>query len=115
MMYLGMNQQNGLAITDVAHIRQSVRDILVTPVGSRINRREYGSLLFSLVDSPQNPVGRLRVYAAVYSALNRWEPRIRLSAITMETTADGKMVVEITGWRNDGSPLAFGVDLGGGA
>ena len=30
-MYLGMNQQTGRALTDTDHIRQSVRDILVTP------------------------------------------------------------------------------------
>jgi phage baseplate assembly protein W len=90
-----MNQQSGTAITDLEHIRQSVRDILITPVGSRINRREYGSLLFSLIDSPQNTANRLRVYA-VYSALNRWEPRITLSSISIETTADGKMVIELT-------------------
>jgi phage baseplate assembly protein W len=42
--YLGMNSQTGLSISEVEHIRQSVRDILVTPVGSRVMRREYGSL-----------------------------------------------------------------------
>lgn len=112
MMYLGMNQQSGVSITDLDHIRQSVRDILITPVGSRINRREYGSLLFSLIDSPQNAANRLRVYAAVYSALNQWEPRITLSSISMETTADGKMVIELTGWRADGSALNVSVDVG---
>ena len=38
--YLGMNAHTGLAISEVEHIRQSVRDILVTPVGSRVMRRE---------------------------------------------------------------------------
>ena len=46
--YLGMNSQTGLSISEVEHIRQSVRDILVTPVGSRVMRREYGSLLSAL-------------------------------------------------------------------
>ena len=41
--YLGMNSQTGLSISEVEHIRQSVRDILVTPIGSRVMRREYGS------------------------------------------------------------------------
>ena len=48
--YLGMNSQTGLSIAEVEHIRQSVRDILVTPVGSRVMRREYGSLLSALID-----------------------------------------------------------------
>jgi hypothetical protein len=35
MMYLGINRETGAAITDTEHIRKSVRDILITPEGSR--------------------------------------------------------------------------------
>ncbi|EXU76011.1 baseplate assembly protein, partial [Erwinia mallotivora] len=52
MMYLGMNRDTGEAVTDIDHIRQSVRDILITPEGSRVARREYGSLLSRLTDQP---------------------------------------------------------------
>jgi hypothetical protein len=44
-LYIGMSQRTGKAITDTDHLRQSVRDILLTPQGSRLARREYGSLL----------------------------------------------------------------------
>lgn len=37
-LYIGMSQGNGKAITDTDHLRQSVRDILLTPQ-SRIARR----------------------------------------------------------------------------
>ncbi|EKM0775929.1 baseplate assembly protein, partial [Escherichia coli] len=57
-LYIGMSQSNGKAITDTDHLRQSVRDILLTPQGSRIARREYGSLLSALIDQPQNPALR---------------------------------------------------------
>lgn len=67
-MYLGMNRDTGAAITDTEHIRQSVRDILLMPEGSRIARREYGSLLSVLIDQPQNNVVRLQVMAAAYGA-----------------------------------------------
>lgn len=50
MMYLGMNRDTGKAITDIEHIRQSVRDILITPEGSRIARRGYGSMLSEMID-----------------------------------------------------------------
>ena len=75
-LYIGMSQGNGKAITDTDHLRQSVRDILLTPQGSRIARREYGSLLSALIDQPQNPALRLQVMSAVYVALSRWEPRL---------------------------------------
>ncbi|KLU16476.1 MULTISPECIES: GPW/gp25 family protein [Xenorhabdus] len=97
MMYLGMNRQTGRELTDLAHIRQSVSDILLTPVGSRIARRPYGSLLPELIDWPQNAALRLQVMAASYTAISRWEPRVMLTSITMETRQDGKMVVDITG------------------
>ncbi|HGJ5879100.1 MAG TPA: baseplate assembly protein, partial [Arsenophonus nasoniae] len=46
MNALGMNRQTGRFISENAHIAQSVQDILLTPVGSRVMRRDYGSLLF---------------------------------------------------------------------
>lgn len=48
--YLGKKSQSGLSISEVEYIRQSVHDILVTPVGSRVMQHEYGSLLSALVD-----------------------------------------------------------------
>ena len=42
--YLGMNRRDGLTVTDLEHISQSIGDILRTPVGSRVMRRDYGSL-----------------------------------------------------------------------
>ena len=98
--YLGMNSHSGLSISEADHIRQSVRDILVTPVGSRVMRREYGSLLSALIDQPQTPALRLQIMAACYSAIQKWEPRITLSTITFERgEADGALYVDITGTR----------------
>jgi len=111
-MYLGMNRDTGEAITDINHIRQSMRDILITPEGSRIARRDYGSLLSVLMDQPQNDVLRLQVMAAVYTALSRWEPRVRLSTVNLTSDFNGSMVVELTGQRADGSPVAMSVPVG---
>ncbi|MCA6222843.1 GPW/gp25 family protein [Photorhabdus antumapuensis] len=97
MMYLGMNRQTGRSLTDLDHVRQSVSDILLTPVGSRLARRTYGSLLPELIDWPQNAALRLQIMAATYTAISRWEPRINLTAITITTQQDGKMTVNIAG------------------
>ncbi|HHV7514956.1 TPA: GPW/gp25 family protein, partial [Escherichia coli] len=72
--YIGMNRETGRAITDADHIRQSCGDILRTPVGSRVMRRDYGSLLFSLIDMPQTDALRLQIMCACYMALLKWEP-----------------------------------------
>lgn len=111
-LYTGMSQDNGRAITDTDHLRQSVRDILLTPQGSRIARREYGSLLSELIDQPQNSALRLQVMSAVYMALSRWEPRLTLDSITIRSSFDGSMVVELTGKRNNGAPVSLSVSTG---
>ncbi|HBN3793081.1 TPA: GPW/gp25 family protein [Escherichia coli O25b:H4-ST131] len=111
-LYIGMSQGNGKAITDTDHLRQSVRDILLTSQGSRIARREYGSLLSALIDQPQNPALRLQVMSAVYVALSRWEPRLTLDSITISSNFGGSMVVELTGQRNNGAPVSLSVTTG---
>ena len=111
-LYIGMNQDNGKAISDADHLRQSVRDILLTPQGSRIARREYGSLLSALIDQPQNPALRLQIMAAVYVSLSRWEPRLTLDSITISSNFDGSMMVELTGQRNNGAPVSLSVSTG---
>lgn len=111
-LYIGMSQGNGRAITDTDHLRQSVRDILLTPQGSRIARREYGSLLSELIDQPQNPALRLQVMSAVYVALSRWEPRLTLGSINIDSSFDGSMVVELTGQRDNGAPVSLSVSTG---
>ncbi|AYL52825.1 MULTISPECIES: GPW/gp25 family protein [Citrobacter] len=111
-LYIGMSRNDGQAITDTDHLRQSVRDILLTPQGSRLARREYGSLLSALIDQPQNPALRLQIMSAVYVALNRWEPRLTLDSITINGNFDGSMVVELTGHSNNGAPVSLSVSTG---
>ncbi|EPC3848441.1 GPW/gp25 family protein [Citrobacter freundii] len=111
-LYIGMSRNDGQAIADTDHLRQSVRDILLTLQGSRLARREYGSLLSALIDQPQNPALRLQIMSAVYVALNRWEPRLTLDSITINGNFYGSMVVELTGHGNNGAPVSLSVSTG---
>ena len=54
-----MNRETGSAISTLEHIGQSISDILTTRLGTRVMRREYGSLLPELVDQPFNDATRL--------------------------------------------------------
>lgn len=83
-----MNRTNGRRITGIAHLKQSVADILTTPLGTRLERRTYGSLLPNLIDQPDNAKTRLRCYAAIASALMKWEPRLRVTRVGI--TSGGK-------------------------
>jgi len=79
-----MDRTTGRRITGIAHLRQSIVDILTTPLGSRLERRTYGSILLSLMDAPANSITRLRCYAAIASALMNWEPRLRVTRVGLD-------------------------------
>jgi len=102
MSWPGMHITTGLAISEAEHIKQSVRDILTTPVGTRLMRREYGSEIFELLDQPQNGATRLRLMAATVMALLRWEPRIEVSSVSLGSSAiDGNLTISLAYRRRD--------------
>lgn len=110
----GMNADNGRTIDGVAHIQQSVRDILTTPLGSRVMRRDYGSLLPELIDQPLHGATALRAYSATVVALMKWEPRIRVQQITRLAPAErpGSLILEMTAQRTDtGEAVSIEVPL----
>jgi uncharacterized protein len=80
-MTYGVSNVTGRAIDMEAHLAQSIRDILTTPVGSRVLRRTYGSRVIDLLDRPINPQTIVELVAATAEALAAWEPRIRLTRV----------------------------------
>lgn len=113
----GMNSRTGRTITDSAHLAQSVADILTTPIGSRVMRREYGCQLADLIDWPHNSATRLQAYAATAMALMRWEPRIRLNRVQLSLgDVAGQAILDLEGTLTDSNePLSLRVPLSLGA
>lgn len=111
---MGMNASTGRSLTGLAHLRQSIADILTTPIGSRIRRRRYGSEVPELIDQPLNEATQLRIYAATAFALRRWEPRLSLSNVQLTRDTDGAIAVLLEGTANgQGITLAVPVKQGG--
>ena len=108
-----MNRETGGAIGDLELISQSITDILTTRIGTRVMRREYGSLLPELVDHPFNDATRLRVYAATVMALMRWEPRISLNRVQfLGANLQGQSVLDLEGTLVDtNEPLSMSLPL----
>ena len=108
-MMLGMDNSTGQRLTGIAHLRQSIADILGTPLGSRVVRRDYGSRLFELTDAPMNRGGVMDVIIATADALKRWEPRLSLSSVRVDTpTDDGRLQISVSGiYTPDGTPVAL--------
>jgi phage baseplate assembly protein W len=91
----GMSATTGQALEGDAHVEQSIRDVLTTPIGTRVMRRDYGSRLFELVDAPSSPQTLVAIYAATADALRRWEPRVRLRRVRLVEAAPGKLTFEL--------------------
>jgi len=94
----GMNRNTGKVLAGADHIRQSVVDILTTPLGTRVMLPEYGSNLADLVDNPNDPALAIKIIMASAGALARWEPRVRVDRVRPVTinASTGLIAIDIT-------------------
>jgi len=99
-----MNASTGRTMDDGDHIRQSIRDILTTKIGTRLQRRDYGSLLPEMIDQPGNDTNMLRLMAATVMAIAQWEPRISIQQVKtyINTTEHGGIEIDMQATRTDG-------------
>ncbi|MBH9536923.1 GPW/gp25 family protein [Novosphingopyxis sp. YJ-S2-01] len=98
---IGIDARTGQRLDGDAHLAQSIGDILSTPLGTRIMRRDYGSLLPELIDRPLNDRTRIEIYAATAVALRRHEPRLRLTLIGIDAGPQGTATIALEGYRTD--------------
>lgn len=94
---IGMDRHTGQPISGIEHVRQSIEDILTTPMGSRRHRPEYGSQLRRFVDLPVTEGWKSAVQAEVARALGRWEPRLKLSQVRVIAVLNGRVEFELKG------------------
>ena len=94
---IGMDRRSGQPLAGIAHLRQSIDDILTTPLGSRRMRPEYGSQLRRYVDMPVNEGWKSAVQAEVARALGRWEPRLKLERVKVVAVLDGPVSLLLSG------------------
>ncbi|UVK80702.1 GPW/gp25 family protein [Pseudomonas sichuanensis] len=94
---IGMDRRTGQLVTGLSHLRQSIEDILGTPVGSRRMRPEYGSHLRRYVDLPVNEGWKSAVQAEVARALGRWEPRLKLERVRVQAVINGQVTLQLSG------------------
>lgn len=90
-----ISRQDGAVLTEIEQIYQSIEDILTTPIGSRLMRREYGSLLAELIDQPINDATILKMCSAVYTALFIWENRVSIEQVKISQITKGGMMVDL--------------------
>jgi hypothetical protein len=101
----GTSALDGKPLSGIDHLRQSIRDILSTPLGSRVARRWYGSNLFQRVDAPMNRQTLADIYRDTAVALSTKdpktgqlvEPRFVLKSVVVSSAAPGSLELDLTG------------------
>lgn len=94
---IGVDRRSGAPLSGIAHLRQSIEDILTTPLGSRRMRPDYGSKLRRFVDLPVNDGWKSAVQAEVARSLSRWEPRLKLERVRVLAVVDGQITLQLNG------------------
>lgn len=100
----GMNARTGKAIQDDDWLAQAVADVLTTPIGTRVMRRDYGSLVPALIDQALNQATQLQIYAATAGALRRWLPQLQLTRCNLTKGEGGTAAITLEGHRADRPP-----------
>jgi hypothetical protein len=93
----GLSAATFRVLPEDPHLVQSINDILATPIGTRVMRREYGSDLPRLIDAPINGETLVDLFAATAEAIDRWEPRFALRRVEVADAAAGKLSLILTG------------------
>jgi len=101
-----MNINSGRTISEISHIKQSIANILTTPIGSRIMQRDYGSRLFEKIDNPINGELVAEIYSDVVEALFIWEPRFEVAQVKIQSIEKGKITIDLEGsFLKDGEKI----------
>ena len=107
-MAIGMNRETGKPEEGIEHLRQSVRDILSTRIGTRVMLRDYGSNVPDLVDLPMNRSTIAAIRAEIISALNNWEPRLKVTRVNLTEATAGSITFDLyLTYLPDGKAIAL--------
>ena len=103
-----MNINNGANIPEINHLKQSISNILTTPIGSRVMRRDYGSNLFNKIDHPINGELIAQIYLDIVESLFIWESRFELDQVAVQNIQNGKITIDLEGsFLNSGQKITL--------
>lgn len=78
-------------------VREAIRIILMTSKGERVMQPDFGAGLFDFVFASMNSTNLGRIQRAVEDALVKWEPRVQVTAVSVEPDQSelGKLLINI--------------------
>ncbi len=85
----------GTKMKYLASIEESIKDILLTPLGSRVMLPDYGSRLFDLIDRKVDDEFRADLACYVIEAVEKWEPRVKIDEVKLISLKDHRLNFKI--------------------
>lgn len=96
-------------------LKENLIHILLTGVGERVMRRDYGGGVRQLGHDPNNEALKAIVQHQIARSIGRWEPRVELQSVAV-TQQDGTLIADlqyvIRGTRQPES-LSVPIGIGG--
>jgi phage baseplate assembly protein W len=116
MNYIGLKDGKLTTVTETDHLIKSIKDILTTPVGSRVMRRSYGCNLFSYVGYPITPLIVAKIQTIISDALTTYEKRVKFDKVLIDASSSsiqfGKIALSIEGtWTSSGSKESLEIQV----
>ncbi|OIQ65749.1 protein 25-like lysozyme [mine drainage metagenome] len=84
----------GQFVTGLDDLAQAIRIILATPKGSLPHRPDFGCSFLDVLDMPQG-LGTARIIREVMESVARYEPRVKVSKVQVDTATYGLSVVTV--------------------
>lgn len=96
-------------------LKENITQLLLTGIGERVMRRDYGGGLRQLVHDPNNDALRAVIQHQIAKAISRWEPEVQVQGVAI-TQLEGVLSVEIryiAGRTRQPQSLSVPIGLGG--
>jgi phage baseplate assembly protein W len=77
------------------NVRESIRVILLTEPGERLMQEDFGCGLRRFLFEPNTVTTRQLIQERVVKAIGRWEPRVKVDEVTVESDAENPRLVGI--------------------
>jgi len=107
MPSVGIDPRTGRVVVGWARTVQSLRKLITTELRSRVQRRDLGSPVPSLIDMPQNSESVMDLYMAIVEAIEPrlvnghqyGEPCFEITNIGMDLSSPGAPAISVAGYE----------------
>jgi len=100
-----ISRNTGHTITEDEHIIQSMLDIALTAKGTRVMRRNYGTILVPKIDAPMNDEYRMMLMSSLMIAFAEFEPRVEVRKINVNIDTPGKPTFQLDAIKKSSNEL----------